>query len=263
MRKAVCAHIIVSTDCFLFGGVLMIRCYRHVGDCLKKICFGIVALVGACVLTPIVLSAVSAWLSFETYEVFFGRDCALGLVIALFCHEMGHIFAARVVGVRASMPYFLPMLGAVVCLKRRVMSTAYEAVIALGGPALGSISVCIFLAAYLWTEERIYLLWSHLGAWLNLLNLLPCYPLDGSRIGDAVSRHMWIVGIVLATVCFCIWEHIMFLLLLFGALWRWWRTAGRTERVHLPHCAWILGWYLLLSLLLGYLTMMTETLLWR
>ncbi|MBQ5636435.1 MAG: hypothetical protein IIV08_02655, partial [Selenomonadales bacterium] len=117
----------------------MIRCRCCVGDYLKKLCIGVGTLVSAYALEPSVLSAVSAWLSFETYEIFFGRDCALGVVIALFCHEMGHVLAARIVGVRTSLPYFVPMLGAVVCLKRNAVTTAREAVIALGGPALGSI----------------------------------------------------------------------------------------------------------------------------
>lgn len=241
----------------------MIRCYRHVGDYLKKMGIGIVAIVGACAAEPATLSAVSAWLSFETYEIFFGHDCALGLIVALFCHEMGHVLAARIVGVRASLPYFLPMLGAVVCLKRRAVDCGSEAAIALGGPALGSISVCLLFAAHLWTGERTYLLWSYLAAWLNLINLLPCYPLDGGRIGDAVSRHMWYIGIALTTICLYVWEHIMFLLLLFGALWRWWRGTGRVQSIHIRRRAWILGWYLLLSLLLGYLTMMIEMLLSR
>ncbi len=218
--------------------------------------------IGACAAEPAVLSAVSAWLSFETYEMFFGDDCALGLIIALFCHEMGHVLASRIVGVRASLPYFLPMLGAVVCLKRHALDAYKEAAIALGGPALGSISVCVFLAVHLWTGEHTYLLWSYLAAWLNLINLLPCYPLDGSRIGDAVSHHMWYVGIILTAVCLYVWEHIIFLLLLLGACWRWWRGSAEVRCIA-RHRTWILGWYLLLTLILGYLTMMTESLLSR
>ena len=242
---------------------MMIQCYRHVGDYLKKLCIGIGALVGAYALEPSVLSALSAWLSFETYEIFFGRDCALGVVIALFCHEMGHVLAARIVGVRTSLPYFVPMLGAVVCLKRHTVTTACEAVIALGGPALGSISVCVWLIFYLWTGERVCLLWSYLAAWFNLINLLPCYPLDGSRIGDGISRHMWVVGIILNVICLCVWEHIMFLLLLAGSLWRCVRQGRRTQCVRRPQCMWMLGWYLLLLSSLGYLTMITEVLLRR
>ncbi len=238
----------------------MIYCRHHVGDHLKKLGIGIVAVIGACAAEPAALSAVSAWLSFETYELLFGRECALGLVVVLFCHEMGHVLAARIVGVRASLPYFLPMLGAVVCLKRRALDCGSEAAIALGGPALGSISVCVFLAAHLWTGDRTYLLWSYLAAWFNLLNLLPCYPLDGGRIGDAVSRHTWYIGIILTAVCLYVWEHIMFLLLLLGALWRWWRGTGHVQSIPIRRRAWVLGCYLFLSILIGCLTMMIETL---
>ncbi len=241
----------------------MIRSYRHAGDYLKKTCLGIGALVGAYMLEPAVLSAVSVWLSFETYEIFFGRECALGLVIALFCHEIGHILAARIVGVHTSLPYFFPMLGAVVCLKRRTVNDRSEAVIALGGPAFGSISVCVLLAVHLWTGERVCLLWSYLAAWLNLINLLPCYPLDGGRIGDAISRHMWVVGIFLTIGCLYVWEHVMFLLLLFGVLWRWRRTAKHVQSIHVRYRVRILGWYVFLVLLLGYLTIMIESLLLR
>lgn len=227
-----------------------------------KLFLALIGVTSAYGAVPAALCAASAWLSFEAYDLLFGHACAVGLIVSLFSHEAGHIIAARIVGVRASLPYFLPMLGAVICLKRRVRDARYEAAIALGGPALGSLSACLFLALYLWSGERMYLLWSYLAAWLNLFNLIPCYPLDGGRIGSAVSRYAWCVGMVLMVICLWVWKQILFLLLIIGALYRCYR-GEQVQAICLSWRLWILGCYLLLCILLGGLTMMIELLLNR
>lgn len=241
----------------------MIRCYHHAGTWIERAVIGLVGAASACAAEPAMLCAVSAWLSFETYDLLFGRDCALGMIVVLFCHELGHIIAARILGMRASMPYFVPLLGAVICLKRRVRCSRDEAFIALGGPALGSIGACIFLALYLWSDERIYLLWAYLSVWLNLFNLVPCYPLDGSRAAESVSRHAWCVGIVIMAVCLIVWKQILFLVLIAGGIWRWYQHDEQSLPMHCSTRLAILGCYLSLCILLGVVTMMTEVLLMR
>lgn len=241
----------------------MVWCCHHVGKWLERIILGAVGAVSACAAEPAMLCAGSAWLSFEAYDLLFGRDCALGVIIVLFCHELGHIAAARIIGVRSSMPYFVPLVGAVICLRRRVRCARDEAFIALGGPALGSISACIFLVLYLWSDERMYLLWAYLAAWLNLFNLVPCYPLDGSRAAETVSRHAWCVGILVMAVCLIVWKQILFLVLMAGGIWRWYRHDGHTMLMPCRTRLAILGCYLLLCLLLSSLTMMIEAIVTR
>lgn len=37
---------------------------------------------------------------------------------------------------------------------------------------------------------------SYVGFFINLLNLLPIHPLDGGRISTAVTRWLWLVGLI-------------------------------------------------------------------
>lgn len=37
---------------------------------------------------------------------------------------------------------------------------------------------------------------AYIGLLLNLINLLPIHPLDGGRIATAVTRWLWLVGLV-------------------------------------------------------------------
>ena len=51
-------------------------------------------------------------LSVFAYALFFGWRYAVGLVILIFIHEMGHFMAARQCGLKVGAPTFIPFLGA-------------------------------------------------------------------------------------------------------------------------------------------------------
>ena len=56
-------------------------------------------------------------ISLGVYWQLWGWKFALGFVLALYVHEMGHVAALRRYGVRASAPMFIPLLGAFVRLE--------------------------------------------------------------------------------------------------------------------------------------------------
>src|SRR5262249_17168145 len=57
---------------------------------------------------------------FGVYWSIFGWPLALGFVISIYIHEMGHVFVLRKLGVAAGAPLFIPGVGAVVMLKQHV-----------------------------------------------------------------------------------------------------------------------------------------------
>jgi hypothetical protein len=59
----------------------------------------------------------TALISVAAYSLFFGWTFAVGFVILLFVHEMGHVIQLRREGIKASAPMFIPFLGAVVTAK--------------------------------------------------------------------------------------------------------------------------------------------------
>ena len=121
---------------------------------------------------------------------------AIGLVVMIFIHEIGHVLAAKQRGIPVSMPVFIPFLGALIMMKRNPRDAVTEAYVAIGGPVLGTIGA---LGAYLLgvaLENTMLLVVAYMGFFINLINLLPIHPLDGGRISAAVTRWLWLVGLV-------------------------------------------------------------------
>ncbi|GGF85589.1 hypothetical protein GCM10010912_33620 [Paenibacillus albidus] len=142
--------------------------------------------------SPLISMIISIW----AYALIYPWEFAIGFVLLLLVHEMGHVFAAKRVGLPVSAPLFIPFLGALISMKRFPMDAKTEAYIAFGGPVLGTIgSVAVFGAAYYMDSPLLYAL-SYVGFMLNLINLLPIHPLDGGRIATAVTRWLWLVGLV-------------------------------------------------------------------
>jgi membrane-associated protease RseP (regulator of RpoE activity) len=78
-------------------------------------------------------------------ELWLGWTYAVPLMAILLCHELGHYFAARLHGVPASLPYFLPLpelspfgtLGAVITMPERIRSRNALLDIGAAGPIAG------------------------------------------------------------------------------------------------------------------------------
>ncbi|MCS1352472.1 site-2 protease family protein [Mechercharimyces sp. CAU 1602] len=121
---------------------------------------------------------------------------AVGLVLMIFIHEMGHVYAARLRGIAVSAPAFIPFLGALIMMREEPRDAEEEAFIALGGPLLGTVgAICCLLLAWLTGWTGLYTV-AVIGFWINLFNLLPIHPLDGGRIVVAISRWLWVIGML-------------------------------------------------------------------
>jgi len=133
-------------------------------------------------------------LSIGAYAMLWGWKFALGFVLLIFVHEMGHVVAARKFGVPASAPMFIPFMGAFIALKGRMKNAYEEAEIGIGGPLYGSAgaAICHAVGMAMDTPLLVALAWS--GYWLNLFNLTPVGQLDGGHVAQALSPWMWLVG---------------------------------------------------------------------
>ncbi|XMB25459.1 site-2 protease family protein [Paenibacillus sp. BR2-3] len=141
---------------------------------------------------PLISMMISIW----AYALIYPWGFSIGFVLLLLVHELGHVIAAKQKGLPVSAPLFIPFLGALIAMKRQPLDAKTEAYIAFGGPLLGTIgSVAVFAAAYYLDSPLLYSL-AYVGFLLNLINLLPIHPLDGGRIATAVTRWLWLVGLV-------------------------------------------------------------------
>jgi Zn-dependent protease len=178
-------------------------------------------------------TSASMLVSIGAYTLIWGWKFAVGLVLLLLVHEMGHVWQARREGLEASAPLFIPFLGAAIALKSLGKDAGVEARVGLAGPILGSLGACVPLAIWLATGEDLFQALAFFGFFLNLFNLAPVLPLDGGRAMSALTPWMWIVGYaLLVAATFAFPNPIMLLILLFGGLetYRRWKERKNPEQ---------------------------------
>jgi Zn-dependent protease len=159
------------------------------------------------------------FVSIVAYGLAFGWPFAVGFVLLLFVHEMGHVIQLRREGVEASAPIFIPFLGALIAAKSLGEDAAAEARVGLAGPILGTIGTLIPLAIWLATGSDLWRALAYVGFFINLINLLPVLPLDGGRAMAVLGPKVWIAGILItvaATVIFLGPFMLIFVLLIGG-----------------------------------------------
>jgi Zn-dependent protease len=169
----------------------------------------------------------SMLVSIAAYSLIWGWKFAVGFVILLFVHEMGHVIQLRREGIPASAPLFIPFMGAVVWGRILEGNALAEARVGLAGPILGSIgaAVCWVIGAGL--DSDFWRALAFVGFFLNLFNLAPVTPLDGGRAAAALSPWMWFAGLFLVALLAFLWPNpIIILILVLGALdvYRRWKT---------------------------------------
>jgi Zn-dependent protease len=177
-------------------------------------------------------TSASMLVSIGAYALIWGWRFAVGFVLLLLVHELGHVIQLRREGIPASAPMFIPFLGALVAMRELPKDAAAEARVGLAGPVLGSLAALVPLGLYALSGNELFQALAFVGFFLNLFNLLPVLPLDGGRAMAALSPWMWFVGyalLIAATIAFP--NPILLLILLFGGVetWRRWKARKTPE----------------------------------
>ena len=136
-------------------------------------------------------TSASMFVSVAAYSLIWGWKFAVGFVLLLFVHEMGHVLQLRREGIKASAPMFIPFLGAVIWAKSLGQNALAEARVGLAGPVLGSLGAAALIPVASATGNDLFTALAFTGFLLNLFNLLPVVPLDGGRAMAALSPWMW------------------------------------------------------------------------
>jgi Zn-dependent protease len=192
------------------------------------------AVKGAVLLLPklkLLTTAGTALVSIAAYSLFFGWTFAVGFVVLLFVHEMGHVVALRREGIKASAPMFIPFLGAVISAKSLGENALAEARVGLAGPVLGTIGAGVCLLIGEATNSDLFRALAYIGFFLNLFNLLPVVPLDGGRAMAAMAPWMWFIGFgALVAMLLLVPNFILLLIVLFAGMELWRRWQQRKTR---------------------------------
>jgi Zn-dependent protease len=170
--------------------------------------------------------------SVGAYTLIWGWAFALGFVLLLFVHELGHVLEARRQGLDVSAPMFIPFLGALIMLREQPQSVWHEARLAAAGPIVGSLGALAAWGVYAATGRDLFLALAFTGFFLNLFNLAPIWQLDGGRIVSAIHPGFWIPGVLLlGALTFFYPSPILIVILVLGVLqaWRWWRQRSHPE----------------------------------
>jgi Zn-dependent protease len=177
-------------------------------------------------------AVISLFLSVGVYAIFYGWKFAVGFVLLLLLHELGHVAVLRHQGVPVSAPMFIPFVGAFVNVKGPQRSVAEEAWSAIAGPVAGSVAA---VGVLLWTGvtgSPLLQALAYSAFLINLFNLVPFLPLDGGRVAGALHPAIWWGGMVIA-VGLLLWRPspVLFLVLVLGGLemWRRWKQRRRGE----------------------------------
>ena len=123
----------------------------------------------------------SMFASIGVYWALFGWPFAVGLVLSIYVHEMGHVIALRSFGIPAGAPMFIPGFGAIIQMRGLSISPVENSRVGLAGPIYGCGAALFCLGAYWVTGAPIWRAIAHLGAVINLFNLIPVWQLDGAR----------------------------------------------------------------------------------
>jgi Zn-dependent protease len=136
-------------------------------------------------------------LAVGSYALFFPWQVAIGIVVMIFIHEMGHVVEIRRQKMPATAPIFIPFLGAAIFQRAHPSTAIKQAQIGIAGPIAGTLAAIAAVALFAATNNTLYLVVAYLGFFINLFNLIPFGMLDGGWILAPVSKWIQVAGLAL------------------------------------------------------------------
>jgi Zn-dependent protease len=213
-----------------------IRPRSGIGDLLRKLFAPIVGLGllivkfgGLLLKFKVITTGASMLVSIAAYTWIWGLPFAIGFVLLIFVHELGHVLELRRQGIPASAPLFIPFLGAMIGMKELPDDAWKEARVALAGPILGSIGAAACWIAGEATGSELLVALAFTGFFLNLFNLIPIVPLDGGRAAGALHPALWFIGLLMMVGLVVVRPNpLLVIIVVLGGLdlWSRWRSRG-------------------------------------
>ena len=129
------------------------------------------------------------FISVAAYTLWFHSwTFALGFVLMILVHELGHAAEARRQGLDVSAPMFIPFFGAYVKIRHAGLTPWRNALISLAGPAAGGAAAAVVWAIGAQRDSTMLIVLANIAFLLNLFNLIPIGFLDGGQISRSMME---------------------------------------------------------------------------
>lgn len=167
-------------------------------------------------------------------------------------HELGHFIAMKLFDYHDTGIFFIPFFGAFVSGNKREISQKQSAIIFLAGPVPGILIG--FTIYFIGKYTSIFFLGNlslefiaNLFIWLNIINLLPIYPLDGGQLlnrlfldEEGTVSQIFIILSALLITFFAVYTRFYILLILPAFfIYRYISTLKYIKLEHIIHLSGI------------------------
>jgi membrane-associated protease RseP (regulator of RpoE activity) len=133
----------------------------------------------------------SIFISVAAYRLWFNSwSFAIGFVLMILVHELGHVAAARGYGLKVSWPTFIPFFGAFVTIERAGLTPWKNAIISMAGPFVGGAAALVVWGVGDARGSGMLEVLANIAFLLNAFNMLPVGFLDGGQTVHA-AREAW------------------------------------------------------------------------
>jgi Zn-dependent protease len=183
------------------------------------------------------------------YWTLYGMKFGIGFATLILIHELGHYIDIKRRGLPAEMPIFLPGLGAYVKWQALGVSLETRAAVSLAGPLAGWISAAVCLLLWWKTGDGLWAALARAGAWLNVMNMIPVWVLDGGQAVLALGKMQRVILLTAGVLLWLALGESVFLLVAAGATYRLF-TKDLPETSSTPMTAYFIAVMILLGLLL-------------
>lgn len=136
--------------------------------------------------------AIVSLAAFAVLLIQFSWQSAIVLAALILFHEYGHLLSYQLTGRKGNRLMLVPFFGGIAVAGAPHKSEFERAFCALAGPGICTATTIAALAICYFSANADILFWSwdvvYFSAILNLLNLLPIYPLDGGHAMESFFR---------------------------------------------------------------------------
>jgi Zn-dependent protease len=184
------------------------------------------------------------------YWAIYGFKFGFGLAALILVHELGHYVEVRRRGLSADLPMFIPGFGAYVRWNAVGVTADTRALVSLAGPLAGAIGAALCALLWLQTQDGLWMGLASFSAFINLMNLIPVWTLDGAQAMVAINR-AGRIGIAIAGILFAaFFSQPLLLLVVAGAVYR---AFDKTLAPDMPPSYGVTAYFVTLLAALGYI----------